>query len=187
MDYFGSDFHFFHSNVIKYDKRPFYSVDEMNERIIKNCMELFKPGDRFFFVGDWALSRNIDDVERTFEVFKSSGVQMFFIKGNHDKKDTIKLYQKYGVYLGEQKKIDSIDGQEIVLNHYRMDVWDKSHHGVWHLHGHSHHSLPERPTARCIDVGINGKEYNYTPLSFIQVKKYMDKKDYKPIDHHGRH
>lgn len=183
-DYFTSDFHLQHRNIIKYDNRPFKSVDDMDDTIIRNCMRVLQPGDRFYFLGDFCLGTR---AESFLETLRSSGAQLFFIKGNHDKNDMTKLYQKYGVYLGEQRKIRSVGDQEIVLNHYRMDVWDKSHHGTWHLHGHSHHSLPVRHNARCIDVGINGREYNYTPLSFQQVAGYMAKKTWEPIDHHGRH
>ena len=33
MDYFISDPHFFHENVIHFDKRPFTSVKEMNAKM----------------------------------------------------------------------------------------------------------------------------------------------------------
>lgn len=183
--YFSADFHLQHANVIRFDNRPFKHVDDMDKAIIKNCMQLFKPGDQFYFLGDFSMRGTNDKSESYFQELKSSGVQMFFIKGNHDKKDTIKLYNKYGIYLGEQKKI-RVGEQEIVLNHYRMDVWDKSHHGTWHLHGHSHHSLPIRRDARCMDVGINGVGYNYTPVDFEYVSEVMKYKEWKPIDHHGR-
>lgn len=182
--YFSADFHLLHQNIIKYDNRPFKSIQLMDTAIIGNCMDLFRTGDEFYFLGDFALG-NIQNIESYIQTLASSGVKMFFIKGNHDKNEMIKLYNKYGTYLGEQKKV-RVNGQDIVLNHYRMDVWDKSHHGTWHLHGHSHHSLPERRNSRCIDVGINGKGYNYKPLEFEQVADYISLKTWEPIDHHGR-
>ena len=32
MDYFIADTHFFHENVIRFDKRPFTSVEEINAK-----------------------------------------------------------------------------------------------------------------------------------------------------------
>lgn len=192
MDYFSSDWHLGHANIIKYDNRPFKTVDEMDAAIIKNICSTLKAGDALYFLGDFAFVRDANRLEELMKTFAWTAANLYFIKGNHDGRDTIRLYEKYGTYLGEQKKIkildeDAQDGkQEIVLNHYRMDVWDKSHHGSWHLHGHSHHTLPERPTARCIDIGINGKGYDYHPLSYEQVKKYMKEKTFVPIDHHGK-
>ena len=34
--YFTSDFHFYHTNIIRFDNRPFRNVDEMNETIVGN-------------------------------------------------------------------------------------------------------------------------------------------------------
>lgn len=192
MVYFSSDWHLGHANIIKYDDRPFRSVEEMNEVIITNVTKRLNKGDSLYFLGDFALTRSSNEMEGWMKDLSYTGANLYFIKGNHDKADTLKLYNRYGTYLGEQKKIKipdlkAQDGiQEIVLNHYRMDVWDKSHHSAWHLHGHSHHSLPERTDSRCIDVGINGKDYNYDLLDYQMVSNYMAKKTYKPIDHHGR-
>lgn len=190
--YFSADWHLMHANIIKYDGRPFKTVDAMNETIISNACRSLKKGDNFYYLGDFALAKNEKLMESFFMTLAGTGANFYFIKGNHDSRETIKLYNKYGVYLGEQKKVRVQDlahpdgNQEIVLNHYRMDVWDKSHHGVWHLHGHSHHSLPERPTARCMDVGVNGSWYNYSPVSFEVVKAHMATKNWVPIDHHGK-
>lgn len=182
-NYFSSDFHLCHANVIRYDKRPFNNVDEMNEVILEEYNKTVKPGDNFYFLGDFCF-----DTRRTEEFLKQMNGNLFFIRGNHDKHDTIKLYQKYGIYLGEQKMIKIKDAesprgnQEIVLNHYRMDVWDKSHHGAWHLFGHSHGSLPDRLDSRCFDVGC--MIWDYIPLSYEEVKEEMKKKTFTPIDHH---
>ena len=35
--------------------------------------------------------------------------------------------------------------QDIVLCHYAMRVWQKSHYGAWMLYGHSHGTLPDNP------------------------------------------
>jgi len=189
--YFSADWHLDHTNIIKYDGRPFKTIEQMNKTILDNICTTIEKGDNLYFIGDFAFSKSIQRIEELMrELTDRTHANFYFIKGNHDKKDTIKMYQKYGVCLGEQKKIRVQDlshpdsNQEIVLNHYRMEVWDKSHHGCWHLHGHSHHSLPERPTARCMDVGINGSWYNYNVVSYQQVKEHMLKKTFVPIDHH---
>jgi len=175
-NYFGSDWHLCHANIIKYDKRPFKSVQEMNDTILFNHNTIVKPGDNFYFLGDFCF-----DVRRAEEFLELMNGNLFFIKGNHDKNDTIKLYKQYGTYLGEQKKI-KIGEQEIVLNHYSMNVWDKCHHGSWHLFGHSHGSLLDNPNSLSFDVGCN--IWGYEPLEFERVKEIMSHKTFKPIDHH---
>ena len=64
-----------------------------------------------------------------------------------------------------------------------MRVWNKSHYGSWNLYGHSHGSLPDDPHARAIDVGVDC--HNFAPVSFDEVKVIMERKLWKPIDHHG--
>jgi calcineurin-like phosphoesterase family protein len=175
-NYFSSDWHLCHANIIKYDNRPFDNIGQMNQHILDNYHELVKEEDNFYYLGDFCF-----DKAKTESFLEQMQGNLFFIRGNHDKKETIRLYEKYGTYLGEQSKI-RVEGQDIVLNHYSMRVWDKSHHGTWHLYGHSHGTLPDDPNSKSFDVGCN--IFEYKPLEFSQVKKIMDKKLWKPIDHH---
>lgn len=155
-NYFSSDYHLCHKNIIKYDRRPFDDVETMNETIIDNHNSVVGDNDNFYFLGDFCF-----DNRRTEEFLEQLNGNLFFIKGNHDSRDTIKLYQKYGVYLGEQKKI-KIEDKELVLNHYAMRVWDKSHHSVYHLYGHSHGSLADDPNSLSFDVGC--MLFDYKPI-----------------------
>jgi calcineurin-like phosphoesterase family protein len=78
----------------------------------------------------------------------------------------------------------AVEGQDITLCHYALRVFNKSHHGSWHLYGHSHGTLPDDPNSLSFDVGVDC--HNYFPISLDQVKKIMSKKTWKPIDHHGK-
>jgi calcineurin-like phosphoesterase family protein len=178
--YFSSDWHLGHKNILKFDKRPFKSIEEHDETIIKNLLKTLKPGDAFYYLGDFCFDRR--KTETYLQTISSSGASLYFIKGNHDKDDTIKLYKQYGTYLGEQKKI-KVNEQEIVLNHFKMLIWDKAHHGAWHLYGHSHGSAESMKWGRSFDLAIN--IWNYFPLEFYEVKSIMDQREFKTIDHHG--
>jgi calcineurin-like phosphoesterase family protein len=81
MWYFSSDWHLGHENVIRFSKRPFSSVEQMDSAIIKNMTSPLKRGDEFFFLGD--LSWNIPVGERFFYSLPE-GVQFHWILGNHD-------------------------------------------------------------------------------------------------------
>jgi len=48
-----SDYHFSHFNIIRYCNRPFKTVEEMNETIIRKHNERVKPKDTVFFLGDF--------------------------------------------------------------------------------------------------------------------------------------
>lgn len=193
--YFSSDWHLGHTNVIKYDKRPFKTVEEMDHVILGNITSRLEKGDNLYYLGDFALTRSPNAMEGYMKALAYTEANLFFIKGNHDKRDTIKLYERYGTYLGEQKKIKVMDDealegvQEIVLNHYAMRVWDKSHHGTWLLYGHSHDGLERDPWGKSMDVGVPSAYRileEYTLFSYPEVRDIMKKRDIKVIDHHGK-
>jgi calcineurin-like phosphoesterase family protein len=62
-------------------------------------------------------------------------------------------------------------GTLVVCSHYAYEVWNKSHHGSIHVHGHSHGKLPTKLKNR-VDVGFN--IWN-RPLSIVEIVKKGDK------------
>jgi calcineurin-like phosphoesterase family protein len=193
--YFSSDWHLGHGNIIKYDNRPFKNTDEMDHVILGNVTAQLEKGDNLYYLGDFAFTRSQNTMEGYMKALAYTQANLFFIKGNHDKRDTVKLYERYGTYLGEQKKIkipdiDGLEGiQEIVINHYAMRVWDKSHHGVWHLYGHSHDGLEGEAWGKSMDAGIVTAariKGSYELFSYHDIKAIMAKRSLKIIDHHGK-
>ncbi len=176
--WFTADTHFNHANIIKYCNRPFSDVVEMNETIIKNWNDRVGKDDLVYHLGDFCFGRSDAEFDMYFR--RLNGL-IVFIKGNHDKlawQNRSKFYASSASY----REID-IKGQDITLCHYAMRVWNKSHHGSWHLYGHSHGSLPDDPNARSFDVGVDC--HNYAPIEFEEVARIMAKKNWLPIDHHG--
>jgi calcineurin-like phosphoesterase family protein len=189
--FFTSDTHFFHSNVIKFDNRPFNDVEEMNETIIENWNNKVPKDGVVFFLGDLSFK----SFKQTEEIFSKLNGTIHVINGNHDRWKVVKNLNIASIQnMLEIKVLDSsvenhrFDGrQPISLCHYPLLVWDKHHAGSWHLHGHCHHNLvnngqhTEYYKRKVIDVGTNG--HNYTPLSYDDVKNIMNNKDIKLIDH----
>lgn len=195
--YFTSDTHFSHANVIKHSKRPFSSVEEMNEILIQNWNNTVKPQDEVYFLGDFCWKVPQAKLIRP----RLNGRQIYFIKGNHDAAaETIKKSFAWW----DNVKMIKLGDQEIWLSHYAHRTWNKMHHKVWHLYGHSHHTLVDNPELKSMDVGIdsaavfnsfpelwgngksvgNCKQCDYRPFSLDQVKSILDKKDFIPVDHH---
>ena len=180
--FFTSDTHFGHINILKYDKRPFKTIDEHDSQLIKNWNSVVQPKDTVYFLGDFSLNFK-GDYDHDEAIMKSLNGIKFFIKGNHDHSQMIKLYKGNGTYLGRMEEV-MVNGQEITLNHFAMKVWNKSHFGSWHLFGHSHGTLSDDPHSLSIDVGITNNKY--FPFEFEEIKKLMEKKIFKPIDRHDR-
>lgn len=170
MIWFTADTHFGHANIIKYSNRPFKTVDEMNNVLIENINQVVKDNDILYHLGDWSF----DTGEEYRHKVKCKNI--ILILGNHDKRLKKSLFKEVHPHRIEIV----VNEQSIVLDHYAMKVWNKSHHGAWHLYGHSHGSLPDDPNSLSFDVGVDC--WNYWPISIDGVAEQMSKKTFIPIN-----
>jgi calcineurin-like phosphoesterase family protein len=182
--WFTSDTHFGHANIIKYCDRPFADVRENDETLIANWNHVVGPHDAVYHLGDFGFGRK----GQMIEILRRLNGRIFFVKGNHDKsvlKPEVSAYfQWVKDYFELKVRDEEMDmKQPIILCHYAFQVWNKSHHGSWHLHGHSHGTLPSPDTMARLDVGVDA--HGYTPVSYQKVKEIMTRKVFKPLDHHG--
>lgn len=160
--FFTSDLHFGHTNIIKYCDRPFADVHEMNKAMTERWNEVVRPQDTIYVLGDFAMK---NDSEKYFNKLNGDKI---LIRGNHDGKKTLSLKWSSIHDLLDIK----IENQHIVLCHYAMRVWNKSHNGSWMLYGHSHNKLPGIENS--MDVGVDGN-YFY-PWRFEEIKKRLTPK-----------
>lgn len=181
--YFTSDHHFGHANIIRYSQRPFADVEEMNETLIANWNAVVGEHDLVYHLGDIFLT----PLPAAKELRRRLNGRIYLVRGNHDKvAESMRDSFEWIKDIHEIKVADpEAEGgrQRIVLCHYAMRVWNKSHRGAWHLYGHSHGTLPDDPNSLSFDAGVDCR--SYTPLSYAQVKEIMAGKHFVPIDHHG--
>jgi len=183
--WFTADTHFGHTNIIKYCNRPFSNAGEMDRAIIDNWNKVVAPDDSVYHLGDFCFKTYYGPQQY---LSKLNG-NLWVVYGNHDKQ-LQRFFRGGGCHSGikcgilpAEAKI-CINGQEIILSHYSMRVWNKSHHGTWQLYGHSHGTLFDDPNMLSIDVGVDS--HHFFPICFEQIKAIMSKKTFKPIDHHGK-
>jgi calcineurin-like phosphoesterase family protein len=84
----------------------------------------------------------------------------------------------------------SLNKQRIVLSHFAFRVWNKSHHGAWHLYGHSHNTLDNingraNPYGKSMDVGIDAHP-EFRPFHLEEIRKIMEKRSVLFVDHHSK-
>lgn len=182
--FFTSDLHFGHENIIKYCKRPWATVQEMDEALIANWNSVVGKEDEVWNLGDAGFCCSDTHL---LQCLKRLNGKHHFVMGNHDiiteklwLKDTF-LFDKW--CFGYQEL--TIQDQNIVLCHYAMREWHHNLRGTWHLFGHTHGLL--RPFGKSVDVGVdNGKEVlgaevnPFRPYSFEEVKKFMDTQNIGP-------
>lgn len=188
--WFTSDTHYYHSNIIKYCKRPYDNVTEMNEALIHNYNDVVKDNDEVYHLGDFGFA----EPGKLLEVVKRLKGKKYLILGNHDKnirKKIDDMFQYYFEWIGDYLDITQQDStitggkQKIILCHYPLLTWNKAHHGSWMLHGHCHSNIDHlNVNTRRHDVGVDGNDYR--PICYDEVKVIMMNKNYEAVDHHGR-
>ncbi len=162
MIFFTADQHFCHKNVMRYCNRPFETVEQMNDTLIRNHNERVSKNDDVYMLGDFIFSNNLIEAQMIFDALNG---RKYFIKGNHDKI----THRIHGWQWVKPLYDLKVDGNSITLCHYAMRVWNKSHHGSWHLYGHNHGNLPG--IGKSFDVGVDC--HNFYPISYDEVKTIM--------------
>ena len=62
MNYYISDLHLFHEACIKFDNRPFESLQEMHDTIMKNWNNKVNNGDTVYILGDVSMRGKKEDL-----------------------------------------------------------------------------------------------------------------------------
>lgn len=163
--WFTADTHFGHANIIRHCARPFETVEEMDAALIDLWNSRVGPNDEIYHLGDFAFKADPDRVEKLFRRLRG---KKHLIIGNHDGAATLRL-----PWASEpvDRRIVRVPGVDVpvVLDHYAMRVWPRSHHGAIHLYGHSHGTLPGH--GRSIDVGVD--VHGYRPVELAEIRPLL--------------
>lgn len=176
MEWFTSDTHFGHENIIKLHSRPFKTVEEMDEKMLANINRVVKKTDTLYHLGDFAFA----PVEKAMKYRERINCDnVFLIYGNHDYKN--RGFKEFRKAFGKAHCHDILeirrDGRLVVMCHYPFlypHHWDK---GAWTLHGHMHGEGEPHPFLPVMDVGVD--IWNYTPISYKEVIAVMENGIYK--------
>ncbi len=172
--FFTSDTHYGHRKVIDYCKRPFATVEEMNEMLIKRYCEVVTPQDVVYILGDLAFC------DPSLIVPRLPGHKRLIL-GNHDNRRP-KLH-KLGFELVEDVAEIEIEGRHIWLSHYPHRSWPRSSHGSWHFHGHTHGNLRGTADPGTADVGVDC--WGYAPVAWEVLRDELAAQPPKASHHHA--
>jgi len=171
--FFTSDHHFGHKGVIKHSKRPFLSVEEMDETMILRWNEKVRPNDIVYHLGDFAQT----SFKETENILSRLHGKIHLIQGNHDKwnKNCIDKFEWIKDY--HELKLPEAgfaNNRLLVLMHYPLLTWEGKYSGAYHLFGHSHGQLSIGKRSKALDVGVDC--HNFYPLSYEEVKTIINAK-----------
>lgn len=167
MIWFTADTHFGHTGIIQHCRRPFAGARDMDEVLIGNINDRVGVRDTLYHLGDFSLGGAGPAEYRR----RIRCRNVILILGNHDPQNAAgyprpsfaALFREVHLLFRLRVRVRGAT-QQIVLCHYAMRVWDRSHRGAWHLYGHSHGTLPGEPGSLSLDVGVDATGYAPVPL-----------------------
>ena len=159
--FFTADSHHGHEKIIQLEMRPFATIQEMDETLVRNWNEVVAKGDLVYHLGDFGMGPGLPKI-----IERLNGC-INLICGNHDNNNIWKIRKMFCSYLPYHEI--TVDGQKIVLCHYPFRSWHNSHRGSWSLYGHCHGKVPS--LGKSLDVGVMC--HDWKPVSFERVKEIM--------------
>lgn len=134
MNYYIADLHLGHKNVLNFDHRPFFDIQEMEDAIVMNWNAAVKANDTVYILGDFCWGKS-DEWRR---ILRRLNGQKVLIEGNHD----------LGTYPADLKtmfadikpyKEISDNGRHVIMSHYPILFYKHSNNlNYYMLCGHVH-------------------------------------------------
>ncbi len=163
--YLIADTHFGDPNILRYENRPFQSVEEMDETLIRNWNNAVKPEDTVFVLGDLSSY----DLPKTAAICHRLNGHKYLIMGNHDT-------AAESDYLA--CGFENVSRYPIIYENF----WMLSHEPMYinrnmpyaNIFGHVHNNPMYRtdsPQSFCVCV----ERIGYAPIRFEEVKRRVMK------------
>lgn len=172
--FFTSDLHFDHKNILAYQpatRGHAWDVDTMNQMIIAGINSRCQPSDVLYILGDIYFGKSDQRLESLLDQINTRNIHL--ILGNHDRHLSKEIKSRF-VSVSNYKEI-KVDGHHICLMHYPIESWNRSHHGSYHLHGHTHSDNTDQIPRR-FDVGIDSR-FDFKPWSWEELHHILSQED----------
>lgn len=172
--FYISDLHIGHKNILSFDNRPFFNMQDMTETIISNWNKVVSNGDSVYVLGDmfWKNDNAADILSRL-------NGDIYLVCGNHDRLNAD--MKRHIMWAKEYVEIKD-NGRDVVLCHYPIAHWRNADYGTIHLYGHIHQGRDSRPfdeykvimrkrdaPYECYNVGCMLSYMNYTPRTLDEI------------------
>ena len=167
MTYFTSDQHFGHFNIIRLSRRPFKTIEEMDETMVERWNAKVKDDDTVYVLGD--LFFRAATVEPILERLKG---RKHLMLGNHDGSWTDRVNLADYFESVQTLKEVTVDGRLITMCHYPMLSYPQARRGYM-IYGHIHNNtgddywplIMRRP--RMLNAGVDVN--NFEPVAFDEL------------------
>jgi calcineurin-like phosphoesterase family protein len=156
-----SDLHLGHRNIIRYCRRPFSSVLEMDAVLLDNWNFTVRPDDEVFYLGDLRYGQGAPSATHFLERLHG---RVTCIIGNHDDPLTGALPSVNITH--DRLSFLCIHDPELVPEDYQGCV----------IHGHVHNNDPEQYpfiNAETKTINVSAELVDYTPVSLDEIAEYV--------------
>ncbi len=162
--FFLADTHFGDETILRYENRPFASVEEMDRELVRRWNETVKDGDTVFHLGDFSSLGEEEDREL---LSKLRGNKVLVL-GNHDRHRTPEAWRSLG--FQEAVPWPLVWEGFYILSHEPLYVNRNMPYA--NVFGHVHGNPAYRdasPHSVCVSV----ERIGYTPLSFEELRQRL--------------
>lgn len=149
--YLISDLHLEHRNIIRYCRRPFKDVAEMNWALVRNWNAIVRPDDAVYYLGDFCFANPLIWLKRL-------AGRITFIRGSHD----------YGMPTRLTSHSAMLSVEDVPFYFYLVHKLSDAPPG-WHgcvIHGHDHNNQPFVDGKR---VNVSVEVIDYKPVSLAKI------------------
>ncbi|MBP2656742.1 MAG: phosphoesterase [Firmicutes bacterium] len=160
-----SDMHFGHKHIIRYENRPFATVDEMDNTMIQNWNQMIGKDDVVFVLGDVSFYNK----EKTTQIIQSLHGYKTLIIGNHDEGRSVTWWREVG--FEEVYRYPIVYEKFYILSHDPLYMSKNMPYA--NIHGHTHHLKYE--DTQFFNVSVEC--INYTPMRFDEIKAVITKSE----------
>jgi len=178
-NFYTSDLHLNHNNIIGFCDRPYHNVMQMNHELLKNWNETVAKKDTVYILGDLIMGQ----LKRGLEIVDQMNGNKFLIPGNHDKllplnkptEDRIAQYENVGITILPHFQIFTIQNIRFGLTHfphttnpqYKYAEYVTQNNGAYQilLCGHIHEKWLTHKNQ--INVGVDVWDYKPVPEEWL--------------------
>ena len=176
-----SDTHFSHRGIVTFTtkngkpERPWDTIEEMDEALVKNWNSVVGPKDKVYHLGDFCINRSALPI-----CARLNGIKRL-IKGNHD----VLRMEEYAPYFKDVH--GSYPLNEFILTHIPLHPQAVAERWKGNFHGHLHSErVMKEPDEYSFDIGgttiienvidplylcLSAEQVNYTPISYEDAVK----------------
>lgn len=147
MNFFVSDLHFGHKNILKFERWQFADIEEHDQFIIDSINRIVRVTDTLYILGD------IGNMEKLAYIH----CRKIILLGNHDKRP----FKEYEAYAAEVYDKPIYITNRLVLSHHPIPVTQ----GVLNVHGHLHGSYLASMNHFNVSIGL----IDYTPVPYDKI------------------